>query len=480
MSAEYPHDFHPLAPVIRQLRGALRWYQSTYAPLASDGFAEVIKRLSDLPQVRINEQERALKIAAHWASIPTVSSSQLTAPSEPLSTDALLVSPQEPPSAQEGPLEVSQFPAVIHERSVITSISFEQPPPVDHQVEGSALLMKPSLNLKLHRGEVAPLRVAELSSSEPLESSVLSTSALNEAPPVTSWGQTRSETSLGQSPEGSMLSSPPHDQTSSSPTTASPSAQLWANQPQRDESQEPPPASSPKLGASLARLSQSNNTSRVASSKSELSPRVVMPAAPSVVRRRGYEADEHYGQLCDQIRSCQACPRSSSPHCIGTGHYGARVMFVTAHPSEGDLTRGSLLLDPPERELFNQILRALSLSRLEVYITSLLKCGADLPKEREWSSCRGYFQSELELVRPELIVTLGYMASVILLGQHARPGIWGEFQGVSVMPTMHPSEILSGGDTVKRTAWRQLREVMRRSSSLSTATSGVQAVQTER
>jgi DNA polymerase len=138
-------------------------------------------------------------------------------------------------------------------------------------------------------------------------------------------------------------------------------------------------------------------------------------------------------------------------------------MFVTALSSEEDLLRGSPLLNPTERELFNQILRALKLSRLEVYITSLLKCGAELPRPEEWATCQGYFHSELELVQPEIVVTLGYVASVILLGEQVRLGTWGQYQGLNVMPTVHPSDIISGGDAVKRTAWKHLREVIRRS-----------------
>jgi DNA polymerase len=137
-------------------------------------------------------------------------------------------------------------------------------------------------------------------------------------------------------------------------------------------------------------------------------------------------------------------------------------MFVVAHPSESDLENGRILMAQPERELFHQILKALSLSRLDVYVTSLLKCGATLPKEQDWMRCQSHFLNELELVQPEFIISLGYMASIILLGDHVRPGVWGRYQDLDVMPTLHPQDILSGGDGVKRKAWRHLKEVMRR------------------
>ena len=136
-------------------------------------------------------------------------------------------------------------------------------------------------------------------------------------------------------------------------------------------------------------------------------------------------------------------------------------MFVVAHPSESDAHNGYLLMTQPERELFNQILNAISLSRLEVYITSLIKCGYQLPKEEDWARCQNHFLDELEIVRPEFIISLGRMASVILLGGDVRPGEWGRYHDFPVMPTSHPQDILSGGTLLKREAWRHLREVMR-------------------
>ena len=137
-------------------------------------------------------------------------------------------------------------------------------------------------------------------------------------------------------------------------------------------------------------------------------------------------------------------------------------MFIVGQPAERDLNTRRLLMNPEERELYNGLLKAMKLSRTEVYLTSLLKCGAEEPQPHEWGACQEHFMAELMLVRPQVIVALGYVASVILLGAQVRQGGWGTFQEIDVMPTFHPSDIVKGGDTLKRQFWRHLRDVMRR------------------
>ena len=119
-------------------------------------------------------------------------------------------------------------------------------------------------------------------------------------------------------------------------------------------------------------------------------------------------------------------------------------------------------MDPQERNLFNGLLKAMSLSRLEICLTSLMKCGSGEPKPIEWASCQNHFLDELQLVKPKVIVSLGYMASVMLLGDYARQGVWSRYQEIDVMPTFHPNDIITGGDTTKRNFWNHLKLVMRK------------------
>ena len=169
-----------------------------------------------------------------------------------------------------------------------------------------------------------------------------------------------------------------------------------------------------------------------------------------------------FGETCDRIWSCKACPRHEGQCLVGTGHYGSQVMFVVAQPSTQDLKVRHLFMEHKERELFNGLLKAMSLSRMEIYLTSLLKCDSTVPQPFEWAQCQHHFLDELQVVRPKTIVALGYLASVMLLGEHVRQGVWGKYQEVDVMPTFHPEDILKGGMTLKKNFWSHLRLVMRK------------------
>ena len=406
-------------------------------------------RCQQLTYAKVNKERRLLQIAYHWSTLPHLETpKQLT---DTFDDEPAAAAPQ----SCEGPLPATEFPVVVHERHVVASVSFNESPPQDHHATGSALLMRPSVSLKRHRGELPHVEML-LSTDQVITDSEPDLAnpdrALN-PPQQSTWGQI--------SPPSVPVPSP-----DPSPSTqVDPRAQLWANQSPDAHPEGKSTSSSPKLGSSLTRLisptsAQSKPSQLVKPNKTRTT--FNRQTGSAHVRARGYQADERYAEICEQIWRCQSCPRHTERHLISTGHYGARIMFVVAHPSESDANSGYLLMAQPERELFHQILKALSLSRLEVYITSLLKCGSALPNEQEWARCQTHFLSELELVQPEFIVSLGYMASIMLLGGAVRPGVWGHYQDLEVMPTLHPQDILSGGDGVKRKAWHHLKEVMRR------------------
>ncbi|TFH39685.1 MAG: uracil-DNA glycosylase, partial [Chrysiogenales bacterium] len=75
----------------------------------------------------------------------------------------------------------------------------------------------------------------------------------------------------------------------------------------------------------------------------------------------------------------------------------------------------------------------------------------------------------IEIIAPRVIVALGGPSSKYLL--KSREGItrirgrWGEFNGVPVMPTYHPSYLLrNGGDKspLRREVWADIKKVLER------------------
>jgi DNA polymerase len=100
-------------------------------------------------------------------------------------------------------------------------------------------------------------------------------------------------------------------------------------------------------------------------------------------------------------------------------------------------------------KVLNKALAAARLSRKDVFITNGVKCRPPAnraPRADEIEACRPYLQSQIEVVRPRVLVTLGSTALRGLLG----PGpplseVRGKdlaFDGIPVRSTYHPAAVL--------------------------------------
>ena len=69
---EYPSDYHPLAPVIRQLRGSLKWLDQSGIPLETLQISSLLQRLEQLPKTRIKDH-RTIQLAQYWQQLPYAS-----------------------------------------------------------------------------------------------------------------------------------------------------------------------------------------------------------------------------------------------------------------------------------------------------------------------------------------------------------------------------------------------------------------------
>jgi uracil-DNA glycosylase family 4 len=86
------------------------------------------------------------------------------------------------------------------------------------------------------------------------------------------------------------------------------------------------------------------------------------------------------------------------------------------------------------------------------------------PNSTEVSHCRGYFERQLEVLRPEFICCLGSVAAQALLETTIPVGrLRGrlhDYQGAKVVVTYHPSYLLRTLEA-KKDAWQDLQLLMR-------------------
>lgn len=150
---------------------------------------------------------------------------------------------------------------------------------------------------------------------------------------------------------------------------------------------------------------------------------------------------------------CTKCELSESRTNVvfGSGDPNADLMFVGEGPGQREDEQG-LPFVGPSGNLLEQLLGEIGLTRDQVYIGNVVKCrppGNRDPRPNEIDACKGYLRSQIELIDPDVVVTLGNFASKLLL--RTETGItrlrgtayewWG---GRFLVPTFHPAAALRG------------------------------------
>ena len=153
-------------------------------------------------------------------------------------------------------------------------------------------------------------------------------------------------------------------------------------------------------------------------------------------------------------REVAACTRCSELACsrkqtvFGSGNPQTRLCFVGEAPGADEDEQGLPFVGRAGQKL-TEIIKAIKMSREEVYIHNVLKCrppGNRTPAEDEVANCRGYLDRQLEIIRPEFICCLGAVAAQTLLNSTLSigrlRGKFHDYRGIPVLCTYHPSYLL--------------------------------------
>jgi DNA polymerase len=127
---------------------------------------------------------------------------------------------------------------------------------------------------------------------------------------------------------------------------------------------------------------------------------------------------EHMDGLC--VEGCERCPdlvASRSRIVDGTGPADADLLFVGEAPGANEDEEGEPFVGR-SGDVLDDALRDAGLARADVRITNCVRCrppdNRD-PRQAELDNCRGYLETEIDRVDPEVIVTLGKVPSQHLL-----------------------------------------------------------------
>jgi DNA polymerase len=152
---------------------------------------------------------------------------------------------------------------------------------------------------------------------------------------------------------------------------------------------------------------------------------------------------------------------------FGVGNNTPRICFFGEAPGADEDRLGEPFVGRGG-QLLNKMIVACGLKREEVYIFNVLKCRPPdnrNPLPDEVAHCRGYFERQFEILRPEIICCLGAVASQALLstdrGIGKLRGRFHDYQGIPVVCTYHPAYLLRN-PAAKSDAWEDLKLMMRR------------------
>lgn len=184
-------------------------------------------------------------------------------------------------------------------------------------------------------------------------------------------------------------------------------------------------------------------------------------------------------ELASHIRSSQECKalfRRARNMVFGVGNIHADIMFIGEAPGAEEDEQGEPFVGKAG-QLLTKMIEAMGVQRSDVYIANVVKFRPDMPPGsmgnrkptlEEVEACRPFICTQIDLIRPKVMVALGATAIEGLLsmqkaGITRMRGQWLEFRGIPLMPTFHPAYLLRNDSTQeKRKVWEDLLQVMGR------------------
>ena len=201
-----------------------------------------------------------------------------------------------------------------------------------------------------------------------------------------------------------------------------------------------------------------------------------LPPPPSFEIPAGNKK-EKWKWLRKKVLECQTCNAELNPSgkvVFGEGNLDAELFLCGEAPGAEEEVAGSPFVGPAG-ELLVKILSAMGLSREKVYLGNILNWrprhnqayGNRPPSREEMDFCLPYLKSQIEIVQPKVVMTLGRTATDGLLGHDSKRrlsqvrGTWHEVMGFPMMITYHPSYLLHNpSKTSKRKVWEDFLLVM--------------------
>jgi len=171
--------------------------------------------------------------------------------------------------------------------------------------------------------------------------------------------------------------------------------------------------------------------------------------------------------LLEKFDGC-ALKSTATRLVFADGNPKARIMFVGEAPGREEDIEG-LPFVGRSGKLLDRMIAAIGLDRSQVYIANVIPWrppGNRTPTPQETQICLPFIQRQIELVDPDILVTLGNPSTQTLLstreGIMKTRGRWFDYDTgtrvIRAIATFHPAYLLRS-PSYKRLSWQDLRAI---------------------
>lgn len=184
-------------------------------------------------------------------------------------------------------------------------------------------------------------------------------------------------------------------------------------------------------------------------------------------------------EIAAEVKLCKSCGLAGQRKCVtpGKGGGGSIRLMLIGHwlPVPEHFTGGidETVFGLQEDQMLARMLAAIHLTAEEVFVTNIIKCGVGpgiQPQAEHIDACSSYLQRQIKATAPELICTMGMVATRALL-RLSQPlsrlrGRFHIYQGsdgreIPLLPTFHPNYLLQNPE-MKKATWLDLQALEKR------------------
>ena len=174
----------------------------------------------------------------------------------------------------------------------------------------------------------------------------------------------------------------------------------------------------------------------------------------------------------DEAHDCDKCRLAGTRTNVvfGVGDPNADLMFIGEAPGRDEDEQGEPFVGRAG-QLLTDIIKAMKLTRDDVYIANIVKCRPPEnrnPEPDEIESCRPFLERQVALIQPKVIVALGKFGLQGLTGKaysiSAVRGQWLQHHGINVGHTRRADAVrdaVFARDSMKRSLDQAIREKRR-------------------